>query len=164
MNYITTMILKNPEKLCYISSTYECSRFCQSELNLCLVIIVNISKRGKKMTCMSMYKTTKIVPVKVGRLIDFLVLCPLVLKAASYAFSDVKGALEPRKVEQCFSIRFIIIRRVTSESHQRVNSGGKKKCFPPCTPSIGLQVKCTLSVASRHRFSCKAPPHWQCQI
>lgn len=78
------------------------------------------------MTCMSMYKTTKIVLVKVGRLIDFLVLCPLVLKAASYAFSDVKGALEPRKVEQCFSIRFNIIRRVTSESHQRVNSGGKK--------------------------------------
>lgn len=43
------------------------------------------------MTCMSMYKITKIVPVKVVRLIDFLVLCSLVLKAASYAFGDVKG-------------------------------------------------------------------------
>lgn len=62
--------LKNPEKLCYISSNIECSRFCQSEMNLCLVIIVNISKR-EKMTCMSMYKTTKIVPVKVVRLIEF---------------------------------------------------------------------------------------------
>ncbi len=145
----------------FISSTIECSRFCQSELNLCLVIIVNISKR-EKMTCMSMYKTTKIVPVKVVRLMDFLVLCPgrsdllptacsLVLKQHPM-LSVMSRVLYNEEKEQCFTIRFNTIRCVTSESHYRFNSEGKK-CFPPCTPSIGLQVKCTSSVASR-RLEC----------
>lgn len=108
---------------------------------------------------MSMYKTTEIVPVKVVRLIDFLVLCPgrtdllptaclLVLKQHP-TLSVMSRVLYNEEKEQCFSIRFNTIRCVTSEGHYRFNSEGKK-CFPPCTPSIGLQVNCTPSVASRH--------------
>ncbi len=112
------------------------------------------------MTCMSMYKTTKIVPVKVVRLIDFLVLCPgrsdllptaclLVLKQHP-TLSVMSRVLYNEEKEQCFSIRF---KRQYIVLPQRAitwfNSEGKK-CFPPCTPSIGLQVNCTPSVASRH--------------
>lgn len=63
-----------------------------------------------------MYKTTKIVPVKVVRLIDFLVLCPgrsdllptacsLVLKQHP-TLSVMSRVLYNEEKEQCFSIRF----------------------------------------------------------